>query len=143
MELEKQGKVEKPGKPQVGTSGLPEINQSETGATKMADTTANKLADTAGDFTRGLAETAQRAQSAGKKLTEHTVSMFDQWSDMYNRFFRFDGTRRLAEVYLETSEKIAHEALDFSRKYLELSAGGARKFWQVANEQLSEGEQNR
>ena len=109
----------------------------------MADTIANRFADAAGDFTRGLSETAERFQSAGKKMTDNTVSMFDQRSEMYNRFFRFDGTRRLAEVYIEASEKIAHETLDFNRKYLELSTSGARKFWQVANEQLSDGQQNR
>ena len=92
---------------------------------------------------RCMAETAERAQSAGKKMTDNTVGMFDQWSDIYNQFFRFDGTRRLAEVYIETSEKIAHETLDLSRKYFELSASGARKFWQVADEQLREGQQNR
>lgn len=143
MELEKQDKAEKHDKRQAGTTGPTQLNQPQTGATKMADTTANKIADTAADFTRGLTETAERAQSAGKRMTDNTVGMFDQWSDMYNRFFRFDGSRRLAEVYIETSEKIAHEALDFSRKYLELSAGGARKFWQVADEQLAEGQQNR
>lgn len=142
MELEdKQDK--KHDKGQAGTPGQTPINQPETGANKMADATANKLADTAGDFTRGLTETAERAQSAGKKMTDQTVGMFDQWSDIYNRVFRFDGTRRLAEVYIETSEKIAHETLDFSRKYLELSASSARKFWQVADEQLRENEQNR
>jgi hypothetical protein len=150
MELEKQNKAAKPDKRQAGTPGLTELNQPETGANKMADATVNNLdatvnnlADTAGDFTRGLTETAGHAQSAGKKMTDRTVGMFDQWSDIYNRVFRFDGTRRLAEVYIETSEKIAHETLDFSRKYLELSASSARKFWQVAAEQLREGQQNR
>jgi hypothetical protein len=135
MELEKHDKLEKPEKRQIGTTGPARTNQIETGV--------NKMADTSKDLAQGISDSTERVQAAGKKMTDKTVGVFDQWSDMYGSFFRFDGSRRLAEVYIETSEKIAHEALDYSRKFIELSAGGARKFWQVADEQLRENGQTR
>ena len=49
-----------------------------------------------------------------------------------------EGSRRVAEVYIEATEKMANEAIEFNRRLVQLSAGAARRFWQVAEEQRSQ-----
>lgn len=66
------------------------------------------------DVTQGFAESMVSAQSAGRKLTETTRGMFENWSYMYGTLFSLNGTRRIAEVYIETGEKLANEILDWT-----------------------------
>lgn len=95
------------------------------------------------EVSQGIAESMNKAESAGRQMTQTARGMFENLSDMYGTLFSLNGSRKIAEVYIDTGEKIAHETLDFGRKFVELSAGGARRFWQVAEEQRREARQNR
>ena len=108
------------------------INQAATGEKKMADN------ETARDISRGLSESMERAESAGRSMTQTARGVLEDFSNVYGTFLSVEGARRMAELYIETNQKLANEALEFSRKWVELSAGSARKFWQVAEEQRSE-----
>ena len=61
-------------------------------------------------------------------MAQTTRGVFENVSKIYGAFFSINGARKIAEVYIETNEKLAKEALDYGRKFVELSAGGARKF---------------
>lgn len=95
------------------------------------------------ELSQGISESFDRAEAAQRKATQTARGMFETFSDMYGSFLSLNGTRKMAEVYIETSEKIANETLDYGRKFVELSAGGARRFWQVAEEQRREARQGR
>ena len=95
------------------------------------------------ELSQGVSESLDRAEAAQRKAAQTARGMFENLSDMYGSFLSLTGTRRMAEVYIDTSERIANETLDYGRKCIELSAGGARRFWQVAEEQRREARQNR
>ncbi len=126
--------VEKQDKRQLTHSANPAPVQNPSGASKMAD---NK------ELSQGISESFDRAGSAQRKATQTARGMFENLSDVYGSFLSVTGARRIAEVYIDTSEKLAHETLDYSRRFVELSVGGARRFWQVAEEQRRETRQNR
>jgi len=128
MEIEKQDKR------QIVSAGIPASTQNQPGGKKMAD---NK------ELSQGISESFDRAESAQRKATQTAKGMFENLSDVYGSFLSLTGTRRMAEVYIDTSEKIANETLDYGRKFVELSAGGVRRFWQVAEEQRREAQHNR
>jgi hypothetical protein len=137
MEIEKQDRLKQSeihDKRLVGIAGASQISPTQSGGTKMAENS---------DVSQGFAESMDRAQSAGRKMSATTSGMFENWSDMYGTFFSLNGTRRIAEVYIETGEKIANEFLDYGRKVVELSAGGVRKFWHAADELRRETRQSR
>jgi len=115
---------------------------SEAGTVKQITVGEGKMADTTREMSQGFSETMDRAESAGRRLTETAKSAFENASKAYGAFFSIDGARKIAEVYIETNEKLAKEALEFSRKFVELSAGGARRFWQVAEEHGREARSN-
>jgi hypothetical protein len=85
-------------------------------------------------MSEGFLETMDRAESVGQKMAQTTRGVFENVSKVYAAFFSIKGARKIAEVYIETNEKLAKESLDYGRKFVELSAGGARKFWEVAEE---------
>ena len=116
------------------TQNQPASSPNLSGGKKMAE---NK------DLSQGISESFDRAESAQRRAAQTARGMFESFSDMYGSFLSLNGTRRMAEVYIDTSEKIANETLDYGRKFIELSAGGARRFWQVAEEQRREARQNR
>ena len=95
------------------------------------------------ELSQGISESFDRAESAQRRVAQTARGMFESFSDMYGPFLSLSGTRRMAEVYIDTSEKIANETLDYGRRFVELSAGGARRFWQVAEEERRETRQNR
>jgi hypothetical protein len=79
-----------------------------------------------------------RAEAAGRSLNRTAQGVFDDLLQGYQAFFSIHGARRIAEAYIETNERIAKESLEFGRKFVELSAGGVRRLWQVAEEQRRE-----
>jgi hypothetical protein len=99
-----------------------------------------KMADAAHEASRGFSEAMDRTEEVGRSLNRTTQGVFDKLWQNYQAFFSIHGARRLAEAYIETNERIAKESLDFGRKFVELSAGGARRLWQVAEEQRREAE---
>lgn len=95
------------------------------------------------EISQGISDSFDRAESAQRHAAQTARGMLENLSDVYGSLMSLTGTRRIAEVYIDTSEKIANETLDYGRKFIELSAGGARRFWQVAEEQRRETRQNR
>jgi hypothetical protein len=114
--------------PEAQISEPKAINETTTGGENMAETNAREISE-------GFSETMDRAESVGQKMAQTTRGVFENVSKVYAAFFSINGARKIAEVYIETNEKLAREALDYGRKFVELSAGGARKFWEVAEEQ--------
>jgi DNA-directed RNA polymerase subunit F len=92
------------------------------------------MAENSREMSEGFSETMDRAESVGQKMAQTTRGVFENVSKVYAAFFSIKGARKIAEVYIETNEKLAKESLDYGRKFVELSAGGARKFWEVAEE---------
>ncbi len=96
------------------------------------------------------AEKTISTQFGGEKMAERMKEGFESVADL----FGFEGARKAAAFYIDTSEKLAREALDFEakaaewakdtpfkplldaqasigRKFVELSASAARKLWQI------------
>jgi len=126
--------AEIPGVSAINTE--PEAQISEPRAIKETTTGGENMAETNDrEMPQGFSETMDRAESVGQKMAQTTRGVFENVSKVYAAFFSINGARKIAEVYIETNEKLAKEALDYGRKFVELSAGGARKFWEVAEEQ--------
>jgi hypothetical protein len=126
--------AELPGVQAINTE--PEAQISEPRAIKETTTGGENMAETnEREIPQGFSETMDRAESVGQTMAQTTRGVFENVSKVYTAFFSIKGARKIAEVYIETNEKLAKEALDYGRKFVELSAGGARKFWEVAEEQ--------
>jgi hypothetical protein len=108
-----------------------EVQNAMSDAFNRAESTQQRLTDA----TKGIIEDASSAQ---QRFTEATKGMLEDASKFYQSFFSMEGSRRVAEVYIETTEKMANEAIEFNRRLVQLSAGAARRFWQVAEEQRSQ-----
>lgn len=100
-------------------------------------------------------ETGQ--QSGGKRVAENKESVFESFTKMSESVFSLEGLKKAATWYIETTEKIANQALDFqekatgwakythfaplfeaqqsiARKLVERSASAARTLWQIPNQ---------
>ena len=51
-------------------------------------------------------------------MAQTTRGVFENVSKIYTAFFSIKGARKIAEVYIETNEKLAKESLDYSRKFV-------------------------
>jgi hypothetical protein len=93
-------------------------------------------------------------ESGGKKVAENREGIFDNWARVNESLFSLDGMKKAAAWYIETSEKLANQALElqerasgwakdtplaplleaqnsFARKFVERSANVARSLWQI------------
>jgi hypothetical protein len=96
-------------------------------------------------------------KSGGKRVAENREGVFESFTKMNDSVFSLDGVKKAAAWYIETSEKIAHQALEFqeratgwakdtpfaplfeaqhsiARKLVERSASAARTLWQIPNQ---------
>jgi hypothetical protein len=93
----------------------------------------------------------------GKRVAENNrEGMFETFSKMNESVFSLDGVKKAAAWYIETSEKLANQAIElqeratgwakdtpfaplfeaqnsFARKFVERSANAARTLWQIQN----------
>jgi hypothetical protein len=90
------------------------------------------------EIQHAVSDAIDRAESAQQRMVEATKGVVEDASNFYELFFSVNGSRRVAKVYIETSQKMANEALDFARRFVQLSAEGARKFWQIEEERRPE-----
>jgi hypothetical protein len=110
------------------------------------------------------AEPAQRSKraevkpegqkSGGKRVADNREGVFESFSKVNESVFSLDGVKKAAAWYIETSEKLANQALEFqeratgwakdtpfaplfeaqhsiARKFVERSANAARTLWQI------------
>jgi hypothetical protein len=100
-------------------------------------------------------ETGQK--SGGKRVAENKENVFEGFTKMSESVFSLEGLKKAATWYIETSEKIANQALDLqekatswakytplaplfeaqqsiARKLVERSASAARTLWQISNQ---------
>jgi hypothetical protein len=96
------------------------------------------MADNTNEVQNAMSDAMNLAESTQQRLTEATKGILEDASKFYQSFFSIEGSRRVAEVYIETTEKMANEAIEFNRRLVQLSAGAARRFWQVAEEQRAQ-----
>ena len=105
-----------------------EVQNAMSDAFNHAESTQQRLTDATKDI-------LEDASSAQQRFTEATKGMLEDASKFYQSFFSIEGSRRMAEVYIETTEKMANEVIEFNQRLVQLSAGATRRFWQVAEEQ--------
>jgi hypothetical protein len=65
--------------------------------------------------------------------------MFNDMAITYRALWTFQGSRRLAQAFIEMNERMAKESLNFTHRYVELWFDGVRKMWQAAEEGRLEG----
>jgi hypothetical protein len=93
-------------------------------------------------------------KSGGKRVADNREGIFESFSKINESLFSPDGVKKAAAWYIETSEKIANQALElqeratgwakdtpfaplfeaqnsFARKFVEGSASAARTLWQI------------
>jgi hypothetical protein len=93
-------------------------------------------------------------KSGGKRVAENRESIFEGFTKINESVFSLDGVKKAAAWYIETSEKLARQALElqekatgwakdtpfaplfeaqtsFARKFVERSANAARTLWQI------------
>ncbi|HJU12285.1 MAG TPA: hypothetical protein VJ728_15485 [Candidatus Binataceae bacterium] len=78
---------------------------------------------------RGASETIDRAEASGRRLGETAQVIVNDMVRAYETFFGFDGAKRIAQTYIDLSERMAKESLDFNNRFVQLCIDGARKFW--------------
>jgi hypothetical protein len=102
------------------------------------------------------AETKREAElkSGGKRVADNREGVFESFTRMNDSVFSLDGVKKAAAWYIETSEKLANQALELqeratgwakdtpfaplfeaqhsiARKFVERSASAARTLWQI------------
>src|SRR5262249_37286409 len=93
-------------------------------------------------------------KSGGKRVADNRERVFESLTKMNETVFNLDGVKKPAAWYIETSEKLANQALEFqeratgwakdtpfaplfeaqhsmARKFVERSAQAARTLWQI------------
>ncbi len=93
-------------------------------------------------------------KSGGKRMAENREGVYEGFAKMNESVFSLDGVKKAAAWYIETSEKVAHQALDLqeratgwakdtpfaplfeaqhsiARRFVERSASAARTLWQI------------
>ena len=93
-------------------------------------------------------------KSGGKRVADNREGMFEGFTKMNDSVFSLDGVKKAAAWYIETSEKLAKQALELqekatgwakdtpfaplfeaqhsmARKFVERSASAARTLWQI------------
>lgn len=93
-------------------------------------------------------------KSGGKRVADNRESVLDSFTRMGESVFSFDGVKKAAAWYIETSEKLANQAIELqeratgwakdtpfgplfeaqqsiARKFVERSANAARTLWQI------------
>jgi gas vesicle protein len=83
---------------------------------------------------RGATETIDRAEASGRRLSQTAEAMFNDMLRVYETFFSFQGAKRIAEAYIDVSQRMAKESLDYNHRFVDLWFDGARKLWQVTDE---------
>jgi len=97
-------------------------------------------------------------QSGGKRVADNREGAFDSFTKMSESVFSLEGMKKAAAWYIETSEKLANQALELqekatgwakdtpfaslfeaqhsiARKFVERSANAARTLWQIPSDQ--------
>jgi hypothetical protein len=93
-------------------------------------------------------------KSGGKRMADNRESVLDGFSKMSESVFSLEGVKKAAAWYIETSEKLANQAIELqeratgwakdtpfgplfeaqqsiARKFVERSANAARSLWQI------------
>ncbi|MBV8358564.1 MAG: hypothetical protein JO189_11590 [Deltaproteobacteria bacterium] len=93
-------------------------------------------------------------KSGGKRVADNTESIAESFTKFSESVFSLEGVKKAAAWYIETSEKLANQALElqekatdwakdtpfaplfeaqnsFARKFVERSANAARTLWQI------------
>lgn len=93
-------------------------------------------------------------KSGGKRVADNREGVFDNFTKISESVFSLDGVKKAAAWYIETSEKLANQALELqekatgwakdtpfaslfeaqhsmARKFVERSANAARSLWQI------------
>ncbi|MBV8360588.1 MAG: hypothetical protein JO189_22040 [Deltaproteobacteria bacterium] len=83
---------------------------------------------------RGATETIDRAEASGRRLSQTTEALFNDMLRVYETLFSFEGAKRIADAYIDVSQRMAKESLDYNHRFIEQWFDGARKLWQVADE---------
>jgi ribonucleotide reductase alpha subunit len=96
-----------------------------------AEATGQKLNEAA---QRGATETIDRAEASGHRLSQTAEAMFNDMLRVYETFFSFQGAKQIADAYLDVSQRMAKESLDYNYKFVDRWFDGARKLWQVIDE---------
>jgi Phasin protein len=102
---------------------------------------------------------AQAGQkSGGKRVADNREGAFDSFTKISESVFSLEGMKKAAAWYIETSEKLANQALELqekatgwakdtpfaslfeaqhsiARKFVERSANAARTLWQIPSDQ--------
>ena len=96
-----------------------------------AEATGQRLSQAA---QRGATETIDRAEASGRRLSQTAEAMFNDTLRLYETFFGFQGAKRIADAYMDVSQRMAKESLEYNHRFVELWFDGARKLWQVTDE---------
>ena len=83
---------------------------------------------------RGATATIDRPEASGIRLCQTTEAMFNDMLRLYETVFGFEGAKRIADAYMDMSQRMAKESLEYNHKFIELWFEGARKLWQVTDE---------
>jgi hypothetical protein len=101
-----------------------------------------------------VARSTAEQKSGGKRVADNREGIFEGFTKINESVFSFEGVKKAAAWYIETSEKLAHQALElqekatgwakdtpfaplfeaqnsFARKFVERSANAARTLWQI------------
>ena len=96
-----------------------------------AEATGQRLNEAA---QRGATETIDRAEASGRRLSQTAEAMFNDMLRVYETFFSFQGAKQIAEAYIDVSQRMAKESLDYNQRFVDQWFDGARKLWQVTDE---------
>ena len=111
------------------------INQAaQRGISEIIDrteATGQKLSQAA---QRGLTETIERSEASGRRLSQTAEAMFNEMLRVYETFFSFQGAKRITDAYMDASQRMAKESLEYNQRFVDLWFDGARKLWQVTDE---------
>lgn len=83
---------------------------------------------------RGATETIDRAEESGRRLSQTAEAMFNDMLRIYETFFSFQSAKQIADAYIDVSQRMAKESLDYNHRFVDLWFDGARQLWQVTDE---------